>query len=398
MRSKYVVLVELSPSGGLFQYAFEMGSALATEGVQVQLWTGPRPEMTSSQPGFSVRSTLPTWHPGDIGMHSRWFLLARRSIRAAQLVLAWTVLSARLLWVRPRAVLWSQWRFPFEPLFVVFLEKMLPRTVFGIVAHEPLPRSDARDTSTPKSGRLLTHAFRTAWQRLDVAFVLGSRTRDLAVAHWRPRCPVIVIPHGSESELRAGKDVRSVTETEPVVLFFGVWSKYKGIDVLLDAFALVRAECPDARLILAGAPGADIDVAALLVRAGEVGNVDPRPGYVPADAVAPLVESARVVVTPYIRATQSGVAHLAFTFGRPVIASAIGDLPEAIEDGVSGLLVAAGDTEELAGAMLRILRDPALAARLGKAGEASVRDAWKTAAGRVVEALSQAEAAHAAST
>ncbi|WP_342751307.1 glycosyltransferase family 4 protein [Mycolicibacterium hodleri] len=388
--------MELSPSGGLFQFAFEMGSALAARGELVQLWTGPRPEMTSSQPGFTVRAVLPTWHPGDAGVHSRWFRLVRRGLRAAQLVFAWTVLSGRLLWARPRAVLWSQWRFTFEPLFVVFLTKVLPSTTFGIVAHEPLPRSDAHDTSTPKTGSLLTRAFRAAWQRLDVAFVLGPRTRELAVDHWQPRCPVHVIPHGAESELRAGQHVRSAAETQPLVLFFGVWSRYKGIDVLLDAFARVRTELPDARMVIAGAPGADIDVDAVLDRARKIGHVDARPGYVPADEVGPLLESARAVVTPYIRATQSGVAHLAFTFGRPVIASAIGDLPDVIQDEVTGLLVQPGEVEGLATAMLKLLRDPALAARLGEAGESSVHDAWAIAAGQVADAVADAGRGHGA--
>ena len=386
-----VVLVELSPSGGLFQYAFELGSAMAAHGERVELWTGPRPEMASSQPGFTIRSVLPTWHPGDVRVRSRSFNSMRRVLRAGQLVLTWMVLSLRLLMARPYAVLWSHWRFAFEPMFAVVLSVVMSSTIFGIIAHEPLPRSDAKDTSTPKTGRLLTRAFRSAWQRLDVAFVLGPRTRDLAVSYWQPRCPVYVIPHGAESELRAGVQVCSVTKTDPVVLFFGVWSKYKGIEVLLDAFAQVRAELPEARLVLAGAAGADIDVDAVLDRAHRIGNVDARPGYVPMDEVAALVESARVVATPYIRASQSGVAHLAYTFGRPVVASAVGDLPEVVQDEVTGLLVEPGDADGLAMAMLRLLRDAALAAKLGAAGELSVRDVWATAAARVSDALSEAK-------
>lgn len=386
--TKPIVLVELSPSGGLFQFAFELGSALAARGERVELWTGPRPEMVSAQAGFTVRPVLPTWHPGDTEVHSRIFRLARRAFRAAQLILAWTVLSARLLATRPRAVLWSQWRFAFEPLFVVALSAMLRSSILGLLAHEPLPRSDAKDTSTPKSGTVLTRAFRAAWQRLDVVFVLGPRTRDLAVSYWRPRCPVHVIPHGAEPALRGGRQVRAVTDTEPVVLFFGVWSKYKGIEVLLDAFALVRDRLPESRLVLAGAPGADIDVATVLDRARQIGNVDARPGYVAVDDVAALFDSARVVATPYIRATQSGVAHLAFTFGRPVVATDIGDLADVVRDGVTGLLVGPGDAEALAAAIVELLKDPALAARLGAAGEAGVADAWAVAAARVSDALS----------
>lgn len=385
--TKPIVLIELSPSGGLFQFAFELGSALAARGERVELWTGPRPEMASSQPGFTVRPVLPTWHPGDTEVRSRIFRLARRVFRAAQLIFAWKVLSARLLATRPRAVLWSQWRFAFEPLFVVVLSTMLRSSTLGLIAHEPLPRSDAKDTSTPKSGMVLTRAFRAAWQRLDVAFVLGPRTRELAVSYWHPRCPVYVIPHGAEPGMRGGRQVRAVTDTGPEVLFFGVWSKYKGIEVLLDAFAMVRAELPDSRLVLAGAPGADIDVATVLDRVRQIGNVDARPGYVAVDDVAALFDSARVVATPYIRATQSGVAHLAFTFGRPVVATDIGDLADAVQDGVTGLLVGPDDAGSLAAAIVELLKDPARAARLGAAGEASVTDAWAVAAVRVSEAL-----------
>ena len=203
-----------------------------------------------------------------------------------------------------------------------------------------------------------------------------------------------VIPHGAEPGVRGGRSVRPVIETGPVVLFFGVWSKYKGIEVLLAAFALVRADVPESRLVLAGDAGADIDVETVLERARQIGNVDARPGYVPVEDVAPLFDSARVVATPYIRATQSGVAHLAYTFGRPIVATAVGDLPEVIQDNVTGLLVEPGDAEGLAAAIVKLLKDPAMAARLGAAGEKSVDDAWAIAAGRVSDALAEATRGH----
>ncbi|PRC59028.1 glycosyl transferase family 1, partial [Mycobacterium sp. ITM-2017-0098] len=75
------------------------------------------------------------------------------------------------------------------------------------------------------------------------------------------------------------------------------------------------------------------------------------------------------------------------TFGRPVIASNIGDLPEVIQDGVTGLLVDPDDVDGLTAAILTLWRDVSLAARLGSAGEQSVSDAWPVAAARVCEAL-----------
>ena len=69
-------------------------------------------------------------------------------------------------------------------------------------------------------------------------------------------------------------------------------------------------------------------------------------------------------MTPYVDATQSGVIAAAYGNGRPVIASRIGGLVDAVEDGVSGLLVPAGDAAALATALHRVVTDRALHARL----------------------------------
>lgn len=389
MTDNRTVLVEFSPSGGLFQFATQLGGALARGGDRVELWTGPRPEIGSGEAGFAIRSVLPTWHPNDADDAGRIRYLARRARRAGQLVLAWLVLAARLRRHPPRAVLFSQWRFTFEPWFVVLIGKLLPHTVFGIIAHEPLPRSDAKDTSTPKEGRLLQASFAAAWQEMDAAFVLGPCTRQIVIDHWRPRCEVVVIPHGDSGALHHGRPPAPADRTEPVALFFGTWTTYKGIEVLIDAFELVRVELPTAGLIIAGAVGADVDGTALLARAAAVG-IDARPGYCDIDEVPDLIESARVVVTPYIRASASGVAHLAYTFARPVIGTTVGDLPAAIDDGATGLLVPPNDPTALAAAMLQLLRDPQLAATLGEAGQAAVRHSWDVAAKSISEAVTAA--------
>ncbi|OLO99699.1 glycosyl transferase family 1 [Mycolicibacterium porcinum] len=389
MTDDRTVLVEFSPSGGLFQFAAQLGSALADRGEHVELWTGPDPEITPEEAGFMIRSVLPTWHPNDNPDHGYLWYLLRRGWRAGQLVLAWLVLAFQLRRQPPRAVLFSQWRFTFEPWFVVAICKLLPHTVFGIIAHEPLPRSDATDTSKPKEGQLLQASFAAAWRQMDVAFVLGPQTRQIVLDHWQPNGDVVVIPHGASGVMHRGRPPAPVAQTEPIALFFGTWTTYKGIDVLIDAFGLVRAEMPTAHLIIAGAISADVDGPELLARAAASG-VDARPGYCAMDEVPELIESARVVVTPYIRASASGVAHLAYTFGRPVIGTTVGDLPASIEDGVTGLLVPPNDASALATAMLRLLQDPQLAAKLGEAGQTGVQRSWAVAAASISDAVAAA--------
>ena len=383
-----VALVEFSPSGGLFQFAVQLGESLAADGHRVEVLTGPDPELAARHPNLRIRSVLPTWHPTS----DRWGPAAvRRPVRATQLVAAWLVLTWHLARRPPRAVLFSNWRFSFEPLFVVWITRMLRgRSLVGIVAHEPLPRSDHRDTATPKSGRLLGWAFGAAWRRLDVVFALGTRSAALIRERWDPPCEPVVIPHGDERALRGGHPVPPVTTTAPVALFFGTWTRYKGLDVLLDAFERVRAALPGARLVLAGVVGADLDPAAVITRARAIGGIDARPGYLDISEVSALVGSARLLVTPYVRASQSGVVHLAYTFGRPVVSSAVGDIPEVVHDRVNGLLVPPRDARRLAEAMVELLGDPELAARLGATGASELEAAWQVAATRVGAALDAA--------
>lgn len=167
---------------------------------------------------------------------------------------------------------------------------------------------------------------------------------------------------------------------------FGTLARYKGADLLLEAWGRVRSIDTAAELVIAGAP-IDIDVAALRVRAAEVGNVDLRLGYIPTGQVAELITSARVIVAPYLIANQSGVVHLAYTAARPVVATDVGDLSAVVIHGETGLLVPSSDPVALADALLTLLRDPAAAERMGLAGQERLagRASWEQVAGRVAE-------------
>jgi glycosyltransferase involved in cell wall biosynthesis len=116
--------------------------------------------------------------------------------------------------------------------------------------------------------------------------------------------------------------------------------------------------------------------------------------YVPIGDVAPTFARARVVATPYLTGYQSGVIHLAATMGRAVVASDVGDLPNAVADGVTGRVVPARDVTGLAGALEEIVADPELAARMGQAARRAVLDgsSWERVAGRVEEELQALEA------
>ncbi len=409
-----IAVVEFSPSGGLYQFALQMADAYAAAGHRVELITGRDPELAPREPGVVLRDVLPTWHPAAAD-EPAWLRTrlggvvrkARRAVRAGRLVLAWLRLAVLLLRSRPDVVQWAEWRFALDGWFVRRIVRLLAATgrapVHADVAHTPKPFEEQRSTGELyRMGGGLLRELGRAYRAMDVVLVLGeSARRDLEETFPGLR-RVEVIPHGDEGIFTrsAGTDATAASppsRQDARVLFFGTLARYKGVEGLLDAFARVRQDRPDAELVVAGAV-ADVDIAALRASAERVGGVDLRAGYVPAEAVAPMVETARVVVAPYVLANQSGVVHLAQTFGRPVVATDVGDLGVAVRDGETGLLVPPGDPGALARALLRVLGDDGLADRMGAAGLERSRSAasWSSVAERVLPVYDELRSGRAA--
>ncbi len=162
----------------------------------------------------------------------------------------------------------------------------------------------------------------------------------------------------------------------PLVLYAGKLSIGKGTDVLLRALDPIRALVPGVRFALAGKGGMAIPAAPDLHRLGEIAQ---------ADLVA-LSEAADVVVVPSVWAEPlSRVLLEAMRCGRPVVATRVGGTPEAVEDGVTGMLVEKEDPAALAKAVAELLLDPARRARMGAA--ARERAARVFDEGRLVDAL-----------
>jgi glycosyltransferase involved in cell wall biosynthesis len=107
---------------------------------------------------------------------------------------------------------------------------------------------------------------------------------------------------------------------------------------------------------------------------------------------AALFQRAAVVVLPYISATQSGVVPVAYTFGKPVVATRVGALPDCIEDGRTGLLVPPRDERALAEAIVTLLLDQQRRHEMGAAGRRKLQHecAPQVVAQKTVEVYQQA--------
>ena len=101
------------------------------------------------------------------------------------------------------------------------------------------------------------------------------------------------------------------------------------------------------------------------------GRVPDATGFVPHDRIGDYYARAAVVCLPSRREGYGVAAREAMAHGRPVVATAVGGLADAVVDGVSGLLVPAGDATALRAALERLLADRPLRERLGAAGRAA---------------------------
>lgn len=395
--AKSVALVEFPPSGGLFQFSLQLGEALARAGDSVELITGPTPELDSREPGCRVLSILPTWHPTAGANLPELLRKGRRVIRAGQHTAAWGVLLAHLARTRPDVVAWSAWRFPSDGWGVRAVRKILPKAALVLVAHEPRPLVEQPgQDGLYKTSPLMTRALGPAYADLDVVFVLGESAKQILLETWPITAPVHVIPHGDEG-IYVSSDLPGAASTGPLALCFGTVTAYKGIDTVFRAWPAVRAGLPDAELVVAGALGPDMDESQLRAEVARLTGVTLQLGYIPVADVASYFAPARCVVLPYKRSSQSGVAHLAFTLARPVVATRVGDIPCVVRDEISGLLVDPDDADALAAGLIRLLTDPALAETMGKAGEQSLAGvSWDDIGAQVRAALPVARKARGA--
>jgi glycosyltransferase involved in cell wall biosynthesis len=201
------------------------------------------------------------------------------------------------------------------------------------------------------------------------AFVAVSRDMERQlVALGAPRMRVHYIPSGVDAERFRGARPASAP---PRFISVGRFVEKKGQLLTLLAFRRLLDGAPDARLSLVG-DGPLLDVCQQLASALDMSHAVEFAGVRTPNEIAEMFREARAYVQHSVRAPNGDsegtpVAVLeAAVSGLPVIATRHGGIPDAIEDGASGYLVAEGDFERMAACMLQLARDPELAGAMGR--------------------------------
>lgn len=176
-------------------------------------------------------------------------------------------------------------------------------------------------------------------------------------------------------EFPAFLDLDAFTEAPPAPLpetpqglFVGVLERYKNVDGLAAAWRLAAPRVPDARLLLVG------DGTLRGVAEGLAASLPEQTAWVPRldrAGVARALDESTALLLPSRSEGMGRVIVEAFVRGRPVVGSRAGSIPDLVADGESGLLVDPDDPASLAGAIVRVLGDRALAERLAAGARAA---------------------------
>ena len=245
--------------------------------------------------------------------------------------------------------------------------------LLSLVARGPLIRTQhfTDPASVERSGlsrRASLGMHRSLNRRLDGYTAVSQIVADGARERRETgHAEVVVIPPAielpSHDALVSAQEERARL-AHPVVAFAGRLEEERQLHVLLHAIPLVRAHLPRCHFVLAGAGAAERRLRLLAARLG-IDAAITWSGWV-ADTNS-VLSRAHVYVNTWPREGFGMAMAEAMALGLPVVAINAGASIEMVDPGVTGLLVAEGDSEALAAAVVRVLTDPELAANMGRA-------------------------------
>ena len=312
--------------------------------------------------------------PGLLDVVGRFPLpkLPRRVLKLVEAAINLCALTLRFTMHRPDVIHVQylpmlRWRMPFDLWFLKHFQRrgtQIVLTVHDLLPHDTAARYKAVYQSLYNDAdALICHSGHIA-TRLESEFHI-------------PPAKIDVIPHGPFFYDLPSQNSAAILESfglPPGSLLFlwqGIIFPYKGVDLLLNAWQLLETDLPGAYLVIAGTGSPELlEQIRLQVAELNLRHVHLHFRFISTEELVALYRAADVVVYPYRAITTSGALATGLALGKTIVASDLPVFRELLTDGESALLVDPESKQQLASALLRLAKDPALRSRLAAEVEA----------------------------
>ena len=276
---------------------------------------------------------------------------------------------------QPDMVVIPWWHPYFAPVWTALgrsIRRLSPRPKLIFICHNVRPHEQGR-----LSKLLLPRILKTVLGQGD-GYIVHSQADQEILLGYLPEAKISVSPHPTYAALGEQNQVKlpiTLPSDRPLLLFCGLVRPYKGLDILLEAVALLKRPF---HLLVAGEfwQGGLAEYQKQITRLELAKNVTVVDEYLPNELLAAYIKRANVVVLPYRSATQSGIIQIAFGLNTPVITTNVGGLAEAVEDGRTGLVVPPENPLALAEAIERYFAQGLEGVFSKNVGEGNGRFSW----------------------
>jgi len=350
-----LVMVEPLGKGGWAQYSYCLLSNLMDYLDEVVLFTAASTPLKNKELPFELKPALFSVSNIIIDIfklqHLRWL---RRILKALEIPLNHLKLLLYCWRERPD-ILHFQAAYWIESLFIPiyhFMGIKIIYTAHDLLHHPPYPGD--------------RYLFRYLYRKLDAIIVTAESLKTRMIKQFPGVAidKVYVIRIGNIDALEENVRISpilarrslSLSESIPVILFFGIIRAYKGLEVLIQAFAHLIEQIPAAYLIIAGEPIESFKRYQQEISQLNLGDrVKLSLNYIPQSEIPAYFSAADLVAVPYHDSYTSAIIPLAYSYDRPVVVSRVGGLAEYVREGESGYSFPDGDSRDMAEKMYLIL-------------------------------------------
>lgn len=266
----------------------------------------------------------------------------------------WNLTAKRILKFRPDLVIFKHWLPFFGPCYGWIARKIKKKSSAKLMAvcHNIIPHEKRPGDKTLSKYFL---------KKIDYFIPLSDQVKkDLFSFVKNPLYKLLPLPvfslFGDSVDKGQAKKFLKLNDNR-IILFFGFIRDYKGLDLLIEALALVSKEL-DVKLIVAGEFYEPEEKYIKIIRKNKLEDaIILKKDFIPTTEVKYYFSASDAVVLPYKSATQSGIVQVAVNFCKPVIATNVGGIGEVIQDGITGFVVEKENPEKLAQAIIRFYNE-----------------------------------------